>query len=894
MLLSPEMAQMQEAVERYAREFGLDFTEIRYEMLDYRMINQVAAYDGFPSRYPHWRFGMEYERLSKSYAYGLHRIYEMVINTDPCYAYLLKSNNLVDQKLVMAHVCGHADFFKNNFWFAHTNRKMLDEIANHGSRIRRYIEKYGLDTVESFLDACLSLDNLIDIHSPGIRRRPHPAELEEEEEEEETPRIQAKEYMDSFINPPEYLAQQKRKASEEKTRRKHFPEQPERDVLLFLMENGPLENWQRDVLGIVREEAYYFAPQRQTKIMNEGWACLTGETLVRTDWGLLRLDEIVNNRLPVSVCDGEQLRRVYDYARPGIKDTVRMTTRRGFILEGARSHRIVLAAGEWARLDDLSVGDKVQLAPGTRTWAKAKTPVNWAPFQRMTLQDVADEAGVSVWTVLRRKNHGRNVRQAAGVDTALAIYEEQVQDVGLVQPDRRKPIQIPFVVNEELAEFLGLLTGDGHISEVKRVLGLTSGDLEQAQRFLHLAQELFGLEGVLTKDDGRYRALLYSQDLADFLMALGLSSGPAARHKQVPACILQSPESVVAAFLRGLFDADGYAGEQGVILSTTSENMGRCVQELLLNFGVLSRRRPHHDGGWHVHIAGASAERYRELIGFNLARKREALRQYVTNRQWFKEESWDDEIVEITFGRQEVYDISVETTHCYTASGLLNHNSYWHSTIMTQRAMSPNELIDYADHNAGTLAVHPGRLNPYKLGVELLRDIEDRWNRGAFGPEYEACENIVARRQWDRKLGLGREKLFEVRRIFNDVGFIDTFLTEDFARDHKLFTFAYNEDTEQYEIASRQFQEVKQRLLFQLTNFGQPIIEVIDANFQNRGELYLVHRHEGIDLDVPYAEETLRSLYYIWGRPVHIETLIEDRGHVVFSHDERGGRHQRL
>jgi stage V sporulation protein R len=98
---------------------------------------------------------MEFERLSKSYAYGLHRIYEMVINTDPCYAYLLISNQLVDQKLVMAHVCGHVDFFKNNLWFAHTNRKMLDEMANHATRVRRHIERTGFERWKiSWMPAC--------------------------------------------------------------------------------------------------------------------------------------------------------------------------------------------------------------------------------------------------------------------------------------------------------------------------------------------------------------------------------------------------------------------------------------------------------------------------------------------------------------------------------------------------------------------------------------------------------------------------------------------------------------------------------------------------------------------------------------------------------------------
>jgi stage V sporulation protein R len=143
-------------------------------------------------------------------------------------------------------------------------------------------------------------------------------------------------------------------------------------------------------------------------------------------------------------------------------------------------------------------------------------------------------------------------------------------------------------------------------------------------------------------------------------------------------------------------------------------------------------------------------------------------------------------------------------------------------------------------------------------------------------------------------LGLGRQKVFEVRRVYNDIGFIDEFLTEDFAREQKLFTFAYDEDSEQYEIASRKFQDIKRSLLFQLTNFGQPVIEVADGNHENRGELYLVHCHEGVDLDVPFAEDTLQNLYKVWGRPVHIETTVEEEGRVLFSHGPEGGVRQTL
>ena len=169
--LPPDLRALKEEIEGYARGYGLDFYETIFEVIDADDLNEIAAYGGFPTRYPHWSFGMSYEELRKGYDYGLSKIYEMVINNDPCYAYLMRSNHTVDQKLVMAHVYGHCDFFKNNAYFAHTNRKMMDEMANHGARIRRYVEKYGEDEVEKFVDRCMSIDDLIDVHSVAIRRR---------------------------------------------------------------------------------------------------------------------------------------------------------------------------------------------------------------------------------------------------------------------------------------------------------------------------------------------------------------------------------------------------------------------------------------------------------------------------------------------------------------------------------------------------------------------------------------------------------------------------------------------------------------------------------------------------------------------------------------------------
>ena len=106
MSLTPELLRIRDEAREAALEFGLDFPEVVFELVDSDELNMIASYGGFPVRYPHWRFGMEYRRLQKTYEYGMGKIYELVINTDPSYAYLLSSNMLVDQKLVMAHVYG--------------------------------------------------------------------------------------------------------------------------------------------------------------------------------------------------------------------------------------------------------------------------------------------------------------------------------------------------------------------------------------------------------------------------------------------------------------------------------------------------------------------------------------------------------------------------------------------------------------------------------------------------------------------------------------------------------------------------------------------------------------------------------------------------------------------
>ncbi|MHC4607708.1 MAG: SpoVR family protein, partial [Planctomycetota bacterium] len=163
-------------------------------------------------------------------------------------------------------------------------------------------------------------------------------------------------------------------------------------------------------------------------------------------------------------------------------------------------------------------------------------------------------------------------------------------------------------------------------------------------------------------------------------------------------------------------------------------------------------------------------------------------------------------------------------------------------------------------------------------------DIEDRWNKGRFGREYDECDDRDKKKAWDTRLGQGREKIFEVRRIYNDVMFIDHFLTKEFCEQEQLFIYSPDGQTGKAVISDRDFQAIKQMLLFRLTNAGRPIICVEDANYANRSELLLRHQHEGMDLMLQEAHDTLKNLHKVWQRPVHLETIVEERAkHLTFD-----------
>jgi len=279
-MVDREVQELEKAVEEIweiaTARFGLDPFPVRFEIVPATVMYEVGSY-ALPGRYSHWTFGKAYHRMKMMYDFGLSKIYEVVINSNPSYAFLLETNSPTQNKMVIAHVLGHIDFFKNNVYFSKTNRRMVDEAALHARRMGDYEFKYGRKVVEEFLDAVLSIEEHVDPNF-FIRKRNQAAEHDGERKADrrEGP-------YDDLLSKEERTenASSKETGDDQRKRKPNF-ELPEKDLVYFLMKNSPiLEPWQRDVMAMLHEEMEYFIPQMQTKIMNEGWASIWHSRIMR-------------------------------------------------------------------------------------------------------------------------------------------------------------------------------------------------------------------------------------------------------------------------------------------------------------------------------------------------------------------------------------------------------------------------------------------------------------------------------------------------------------------------------------------------------------------------------------------------------------------------------------
>ncbi|GGL43131.1 SpoVR family protein [Sporolactobacillus putidus] len=244
-----------------AKGFGLDFYPMRYEICPAEIIYTFGAY-GMPTRFSHWSFGKQFYKMKVQYDLGLSKIYELVINSNPCYAFLLNTNTLIQNKMIVAHVLAHCDFFKNNIRFVNTRRDMVESMSATAERIHDYEEKYGRKKVEKFIDAVLAIQEHVD---PRIIRKGDWLDNKPGK-----PTKKRKRPLSQYQDMLDLDDTEEKNGEEEKAK---FPKRPEKDLLFFIEEySRVLEDWQRDILTMLREEMLYFWPQLETKIMNEGWA----------------------------------------------------------------------------------------------------------------------------------------------------------------------------------------------------------------------------------------------------------------------------------------------------------------------------------------------------------------------------------------------------------------------------------------------------------------------------------------------------------------------------------------------------------------------------------------------------------------------------------------------
>jgi stage V sporulation protein R len=205
--------------------------------------------------------------------------------------------------------------------------------------------------------------------------------------------------------------------------------------------------------------------------------------------------------------------------------------------------------------------------------------------------------------------------------------------------------------------------------------------------------------------------------------------------------------------------------------------------------------------------------------------------------------------------------------------------SYWHSRIMRELDLPDTEMLEFAELHAGVVSPQKGQLNPYYLGYKIFEDIERRWDN----PTDEERE------KFGRRGNDGRAKIFEVREMESDVSFLRNYLTEELCEELDLFVYELVEE-EEWTVTEKRWERVRDQLVSNMTNSGFPYIVVADGDYNGNRELYLKHQYEGAELDATYARKVLEHIHTLWGRPVHLETSVDNEPVVMHydgeEHDE--------
>ncbi|WP_136715620.1 SpoVR family protein [Halorientalis salina] len=595
--IAEELEEPVDEASNLAHKLGLSPYPVNYWIVDYDEMNELIAYGGFQQRYPHWRWGMQYDQQQKQSQFLGGKAFEIVNNDNPSHAFLQESNTMADQKAVITHVEAHADFFANNEWFGMfaDNPDAAAMLARHADAIREYMLDPDIDraAVEKWIDHVLCLEDNIDQHEVfGPVETEHRDELVDADEDaedlsERLDELDLSEEVKGQVFDEEWLEAQRSEG--EVT----FPAEPEKDVLGFLRKHGMqydedagkavgMTDWQREILEILRREAYYFAPQKMSKVMNEGWAAYW-ESVMMTKEAFAGTDEFISYADHMAQVLGS----------PGLNP-----------------YKL-----------------------GLQLWQYVENTTN----RREVVERILRVDGIT-W---------RNVHDRVDFET--------VQD--LIAPD-------------------------------SAITSITPDSLDE-----------------LDAEDPR-------------IDAEGLESARA-----------------------GEFDVSTYP--------------------------------------WKVLTYEGLAERHYSLVE-------------PQNR------------------------------------GFVSR-------------VSQAELE---------------RVSRYMFDDSRYETVE------------EALADIDYTRGWDR--------MREIRESHNDVTFLDEFLTQEFVDDNDYFTYEFTQSTGDYRVTSTDYEDVKKKLMLRFTNFGKPTVVVADGNYNNRNELLLAHKYNGVMLDIEQAKDTLKRVFHLWGRPVNLKTIVKE------------------
>jgi len=606
--IADELEEPVDEASNLAERLGLTPYPVNYCVVDYDEMNELIAYGGFQQRYPHWRWGMQYDRQQKQGQFLGGKAFEIVNNDDPSHAFLQESNTLADQKAVITHVEAHADFFANNEWFGlfsdgappraagtegdNRGPDAAGMLARHADTIREYMQDPDIDRseVERFIDHVLCLEDNIDQHQPYRPVETARDRLEEIEGVDVTDQLDELDLSDEVkrqVFDDDWL-----EAQSDEDNGASFPAQPEKDVLGFIRKHGmsydedaekavEMEGWQKEILELLRREAYYFAPQKMTKVMNEGWAAYW-ESLMMT---------------------GEHF---------------------------AGDDEFILYSDHMAQ---------VLGSPGLNPY----------------------KLGLEIWEYVENTENRREVvERLLRVEGVTWRTFHDIVDFAEVQDHIEPPAW--------------LTDGAGNLEEL---------DPEDPR---------IDAEGLEAARDGEFDVEKYPWKVLTY-------EGLAQRHY-----------SLVKPQYRGFVSRVGQAELEGV------------------------------------------------------------------SRYMFDDTRYD----------------SV---------------------------------------------------------ADALADVE--YTRG-----------------WDR--------MREIRESHNDVTFLDEFLTQEFVDDNDYFTYEYTHASGDYRVTSTDHEDVKKKLMLNFTNFGKPTVVVQDGNYQNRNELLLAHKYNGVMLDQKQATEVLKRVFELWGRPVNLLTIVKE------------------